>query len=395
MSIRMPLTFASAGADAGLRAAFATSPSGIVERIAASGLRGRGGAGFPTGSKWRLAARAPAPDGRRYVVCNADEGEPGTFKDRVLLTNFPDLVVEGMTIAARATGAREGVVYLRGEYADLRSGLEACLTRRRASGLLGEDLAGSGTSFDVRIHLGAGSYVCGEESALLESLEGRRGIPRSRPPYPVTRGLFGAPTVVNNVETLAWAAMILARGAEWFTGIGTKGSPGPKLLSVSGDVSRPGVYEFPFGVPVRAVLAAAGGEGAQAAVVGGASGVLVPADDFDRTLCHEDLATGGAVIVLGPHRDLLEAAENLQAFFASESCGECTPCRAGNAVLLEGIRALRRGECTEERLDDLVRLGHTMQLASKCGLGQSSPNVFLSLVEHRRSELLAHDPVAV
>jgi [NiFe] hydrogenase diaphorase moiety large subunit len=395
MNIRTPLTFASADADAGLRVALAEQPDEIVAQIVASGLRGRGGAGFPTGTKWRLAARAPAPDDRRYVVCNADEGEPGTFKDRVLLTQFPDLVVEGMTIAARAIGAREGIVYLRGEYAYLLRGLEECLVRRRASGLLGEDLAGSGTSFDVRVHLGGGSYVCGEESALLESLEGRRGIPRSRPPYPVTRGLFGAPTVVNNVETLAWAAMILARGAEWFAGIGTKDSPGPKLVSVSGDVSRPGVYEFPFGVPVRAVLAAAGGEDARAAIVGGASGMLVPADDFDRTLCHEDVATGGAVIVLGPHRDLLEVAENLQAFFVSESCGECTPCRAGNPVLLEGIRALRRGECTDERLEDLVRLGHTMQVASKCGLGQSSPNVFLSLVEHHRSELLAHELIPV
>lgn len=393
MTMRSPTTFASVDAGAGLRAALALAPDAIVAQLVASGLRGRGGAGFPTGRKWELAARAPAPDGRRFVVCNADEGEPGAFKDRLLLAERADLVLEGMTIAARAVGAHEGIVYLRAEYAALLPGLEACLARRRDRGLLGADAAGPGAAFDVRVHLGAGAYVCGEESALLESLEGRRGIPRTRPPYPVTRGLFGAPTVVDNVETLAWAAVVLARGPQWFAGTGTETSAGPRLVCVSGDVDRPGVYEFPSGVPVGEVLAGAGGDDAVAAVVGGASGVLVPADRFERTLSQEDLAVAGVVIALGPHRDLLEVAESFQEFFLSESCGQCTPCRLGNAVLLEGIRALRAGTCTSERLDDLVRLGHSMEVASRCGLGQSSPHVFLSIVEQYRDQLPLESPV--
>jgi [NiFe] hydrogenase diaphorase moiety large subunit len=389
------MTLATVESGAGLRTALGLQPAQVVDRIVDSGMKGRGGAGFPTGRKWQLAAQSPAPDGRRYIVCNADEGEPGTFKDRVLLAELPDLVIEGMTIAGYAIGAGEGIVYLRGEYVYLLAGLEQCLADRRAAGLLGADVGGSGWAFDVRIHLGSGAYVCGEESALLESLEGRRGEPRNRPPFPVVSGLHGAPTVVNNVETFAWAAAICARGAGWFAAIGTDRSTGPKLLSVSGDVSAPGVYEFPLGVPISEVLAAAGGLGAQAAIVGGAAGVCVPAAQFDRTISYEDVSTGGAVIVVGAHRDLLEVAENLQAFFVNESCGQCTPCRVGNVKLLEGIRALRAGTCTPEHLDDLVRLGGTMAIASKCGLGQSSANVFRSLVEHFRDDLLGRVPVSV
>jgi [NiFe] hydrogenase diaphorase moiety large subunit len=389
------MTLASVELGAGLRAALALEPEQVVARIAESGMKGRGGAGFPTGVKWRLASQSPAPDGERYVVCNADEGEPGTFKDRVLLADLADLVVEGMTIAGYCIGAAEGIIYLRGEYVYLLDELEQCLTRRRAAELLGDDVAGSGFTFDVRVHLGSGAYVCGEESALLESLEGRRGEPRNRPPFPVVNGLHGAPTVVNNVETFAWAAAICARGAEWFAAIGTDRSTGPKLLSVSGDVTRPGVYEFPLGVPIRDVVAAAGGVGAQAAIVGGAAGVCVPAADFVRTISYEDVSTGGAVIVVGAHRDLLDVAENLQAFFVNESCGQCTPCRVGNVKLLEGIRALKAGQCTPEHLDDLVRLGGTMRIASKCGLGQSSANVFCSVVEHFREDVLGRVPIMV
>ncbi|WP_454778504.1 complex I 51 kDa subunit family protein [Georgenia muralis] len=387
-TVRTPLTLADVEVGAGLSAALALAPSDVVDAVTGSGLKGRGGAGFPTGLKWALAAGAPAPDGRRYVVCNADEGEPGTFKDRVLLAELADLVLEGMTIAGHAIGAAEGILYLRGEYVYLREHLLARLAARRADGLLGPDALGPGAPFDIRLHLGSGAYVCGEETALLESLEGRRGEPRNRPPFPVISGLHGAPTVVNNVETFAWVTAILARGPEWFAAIGTDRSTGPKLLSVSGDVERPGVYEFPLGVPIGEVLAAAGGLDARAVIVGGAAGRCVPASEFGRAISYEDVATGGAVIVLGPDRDLLEAAENIMSFFADESCGQCTPCRVGNVKILEGIAMLRAGTCTAEHLADLERLGATMQVASKCGLGQSSPNVFLSILEHFGDELV-------
>ncbi len=394
MIIRTPLTLATVHPGTGLRAALERAPADVVEEVARSGMRGRGGAGFRTGLKWRLAAEAPAPEGRRHVVCNADEGEPGTFKDRALLSVVPDLVFEGMTIAAWAIGATDGVVYLRGEYVYLRAGLEDCLARRRSTGLLGQDILGRpGFDFDIRIRLGSGAYVCGEETALLESLEGRRGEPRNRIPYPVVRGLDQAPTIVNNVETFAWVPAILARGAAWFVGIGTPRSTGPKLLSVSGDVARPGVYEFPFGVSIREVLEASGGQDAHAVVAGGASGVCVPAEDFDRAISFEEVSTGGAIIVLGPGRDLLDVAENFLEFFVDESCGQCTPCRLGSPVLLEGVRSLRRGECTAERLGELRQLGRTMRDASKCGLGQTSPNFLLSLVDRFGPEIIDRVPV--
>jgi [NiFe] hydrogenase diaphorase moiety large subunit len=393
MSVRTPLTLAGVDVGVGLRAALALDPVGVIAAVKDSGIKGRGGAGFPTGLKLQFAAAAPSADGVRYVVCNADEGEPGTFKDRVLLWEFADLVFEGMTIAGYAVGAAEGVLYLRGEYAYMLAELEACLARRREAGLLGAGVLGKpGFAFDIHIHLGSGAYICGEETALLESLEGKRGEPRNRPPFPVAVGLHGKPTTVNNVETFAWVAAIMARGAEWFAAIGTEKSTGPKLLSISGDVERPGVYEFPFGISIADMLAAAGGEDAKAVVVGGASGTCVPAADFSRKIAYEDVATGGAVIVIGPDRDLLDVLENFMEFFADESCGQCTPCRIGNVAILDGIRRLRVGECTPEHLDELVRLGGTMQVASKCGLGQSSPNVFLSIVKNYRSEVLDRTP---
>ena len=301
-----------------------------------------------------------------------------------------------MTIAGYAIGATEGIVYLRAEYVYLLADLEECLARRRDAGLLGAGVLGHPeVTFDITIHLGSGAYVCGEETALIESLEGRRGEPRNRPPFPVVRGLHGAPTVVNNVETFAWAAAILAKGPEWFSHIGTDHSTGPKLLSVSGDVARPGVYEFPLGVSIAEVLAAAGADEAKAAIVGGAAGVCVPASDFGRAISYEDVSTGGSVIAIGPYRDLLEVAENLQWFFVNESCGQCTPCRVGNVKLLEGISMMRRGECTLTHLDDLIKLAGTMRVASKCGLGQASPNVFLSIIENYRSEVLGRVPARI
>jgi len=237
--------------------------------------------------------------------------------------------------------------------------------------------------------------VCGEETALIESLEGYRGEPRNRPPFPVDTGFMGRPTIVNNVETFVCTAAIMAKGAQWFAGIGTEKSTGPKLFSVSGDCARPGVYEFPLGITVAELLAAVGGEDAKAVQIGGASGVCVPARDFGRTIAFEDLSTGGSVIVFGSHRDMLHIAKNFMEFFLEESCGQCTPCREGNATLLEGIELLEMGRCSMAYLNTLTHLGEIMQLSSKCGLGQSSPNAFLSIVEHFRDEILGRTDMVV
>ena len=379
-------TFTAIDADAALAAALGKTRSEILAEITASKLKGRGGAGFPTGVKWNLAGAASSDE--KFVICNADEGEPGTFKDRVILTEVPDLVFAGMTICGVAIGARKGIVYLRGEYLYLRAVLEAVIERRRRAGLLGERVGGKDVAFDIEIRMGSGAYVCGEETALIESLEGHRGEPRNRPPFPVDTGYFGRPTVVNNVETFACAAAILAKGAAWFSSIGTEKSAGPKLFSVSGDCARPGIYEFPLGITVAELLKAVGGEDAKAVQVGGASGRCVPAAEFARTISFEDVSTGGSVIVFGPRRDMLHVAKNFMEFFVDESCGQCAPCREGNAKLLEGIELLEQGRCSARYLDELETLGEVMQCASKCGLGQSSPNAFLSIVHHFRDEIM-------
>jgi len=377
-------TFMALKDGEGLAAALKAGRTGIISELRQAGLRGRGGAGFPTATKWNLAAAAAGA--AKCVVCNADEGEPGTFKDREILSRRPELIIEGMTIAAYASGASLGVLYLRGEYAYMRPALEAAIESRRNRGLLGFNISGvKGFDFDVSIMLGSGAYVCGEETALLESIEGRRGEPRNRPPFPVSSGLACMPTVVNNVETLALACAVLAKGAAWFKSAGTEKSPGPKLFSVSGDVKRPGVYEFPFGVTINELLKAAGGTGAKAVIVGGASGYCAPAAEFGRSLCYEDIPTGGSFMVLGKKRSIPEAAENLLEFFAEESCGQCVPCRLGCAKLLEGLRAVRAG-APAGKLEQLISLGESMQVSAKCGLGQSAPNVFLSMARHFRRE---------
>ena len=382
-----PLTFAQTEPNAGLKAALGKARADIIAEISASGLKGRGGAGFPTGVKWNLAAAARGE--RKYVVCNADEGEPGTFKDRVILADHADLVFEGMTIGGLAIGANTGIVYLRGEYTYLRPHLEAVLARRRADRLLGRNILGKdGFDFDITIHMGSGAYVCGEETAMIESLEGHRGEPRNRPPFPVDTGFLKCPTTVNNVETLAYVACILARGAEWFRSIGTEKSTGLKIFSVSGDCKRPGVYEFPMGITVAQLLKEVGGEDAKAVQIGGASGRCVAAPEFGRTIAYEDVPTGGSIIVFGPQRDMLKVARNFLEFFVEESCGQCTPCRWGNPKLLEGIEMLEQGRCSMAYLKELCALGETMQLASKCGLGQSSPNAFLSIVRSFQDEIM-------
>src|SRR5664280_2046184 len=386
------VTFKTVDPDAGLASALARSPAEIIAELTAARLKGRGGAGFPTGVKWQLAAAAVSDV--KYVVCNADEGEPGTFKDRVILAEVPDLVFAGMTIGGLAIGAAAGIVYLRGEYAYLREPLDEALARRRA-GQLGERVLGTEFAFDIEIRMGSGAYVCGEETALIESLEGHRGEPRNRPPFPVDSGYLGRPTIVNNVETFACVTAIMAKGAPWFAAIGTERSTGPKLFSVSGDCARPGVYEFPMGLPVSELLREVGGEDAKAVQVGGASGRCVPASAFASTICYEGISTVGSVIVFGPQRDMLHVAKNFMEFFVEESCGQCTPCREGNARLLEGVEMLEGGRCSAAYLAELTKLGEVMQLASKCGLGQSSPNAFLSIVEHFRGEIMGrtHGPM--
>jgi len=387
------LTYGTYVAETALRKVLAAAPEDVVNELAAAGLRGRGGAGFPTAEKWLAASAATGET--KYIVCNADEGEPGTFKDRVILARHADMVFEGMTIAAHVVGATEGIVYLRWEYSFLRPHLETVLAARRKSGLLGHDILGrDGFSFDIRVRMGAGAYVCGEESALLESLEGQRGEPRNRPPYPVEAGFLGCPTVVNNVETFATVCPILDQGAAWFAGMGTERSKGFKLLSVSGDCARPGVYEVAWGISVADLLALVGGDGAKAVQVGGYSGQLVPTFQFGRKIAYEDLGTGGSVIVYGPGRDMLEVAENYLEFFVNESCGQCTPCRNGNVKLLEGIRLLKRGECSTRYLEDLLELCATMQVASKCGLGQTSPNVLLAVHAHFQDDIVARSCAA-
>ncbi len=374
----------------GLKKALAMPRAEVIRMVRESGIRGRGGAGFPTAVKWNLCAAVQYH--KKFIVCNADEGEPGTFKDRMLLSERLDALLDGITIGGYAIGATLGVIYLRAEYTYMRPGLEAKLEERRKKNLQGKNILGSGFDLDIEIRMGAGAYVCGEETALIESLEGSRGEPRNRPPYPVNTGLVGAPTAVNNVETLIACAQILAKGPEWFRQHGTDFSTGSKLLSVSGDCRKPGVYEVAWGTSVRQVLKLVQGEDAKAVQVGGASGRTVPRSQFERKLGFEDLATGGSVIVIGPQRDMLDVAENFLEFFVEESCGQCTPCREGNPKLLEGVRLLKQGRCSIGYLRELQALGRTMQSASKCGLGQSSANAFLDITEHFRSEILGRVP---
>ena len=377
-------------AGSGLKKALGMARTDVIRMVRESGIKGRGGAGFPTAVKWNLCAAAQSA--KKFIVCNADEGEPGTFKDRLLLTERPDVLLDGITIGGYAIGAKLGVIYLRAEYTYMKPGLEAKLAERRQNKLLGKKVLGKDFEFDIEIRMGAGAYVCGEETALIESLEGSRGEPRNRPPYPVNTGLVGAPTAVNNVETLIACAHILAKGAEWFKKHGTDVSTGSKLLSISGDCGKPGVYEVPWGTTITSLLKMVEGEGAKAVQVGGASGRTVPVKQFGRKLGFEDLATGGSVIVIGPQRDMLDVAENFLDFFVEESCGQCTPCREGNPKLLEGLHLLKQGRCSINYLRELQNLGRTMQAASKCGLGQSSANAFLDITEHFRSEILGRVP---
>lgn len=381
-----PVLFSPYTRGDGIKKALELSRNDILFEVKESGLKGRGGAGFPTATKWMLTAAAKSD--KKYIICNADEGEPGTFKDRVLLMEYPELVFEGMVIAGYTTGASEGIVYLRGEYEYMLSSLEDYLDVMRKDNLLGKNILGKEAfSFDIIIRLGSGAYVCGEETALIESLEGHRGEARNRPPYPVNTGFMGKPTIVNNVETLAAVPHIVTKGGEWFSKSGTNKSTGSKLFSVSGDCKKPGVYELPWGTTIRELLERVDAKNAKAVQVGGASGVCIPRDQFDRKLGYEDLSTGGSIMVFDENRDMLKVLKNFMEFFEEESCGQCTPCRIGNTKLLEGINMIESGEYTFKYINTLKELGRTMQVASKCGLGQSSPNSFISILDNFKDEI--------
>ncbi|MDD2913717.1 MAG: NAD(P)H-dependent oxidoreductase subunit E [Gallionella sp.] len=366
-----------------LRAALALGGKDVVEAVKDSGLRGRGGAGFPTGLKWEACRNAQGT--AKHVVCNADEGEPGTFKDRVLLTRHADLVFEGMTLCALAVGAQRGFLYLRGEYRYLLEPLQAILQRRRDNNMLGKNILGqTGFDFDIAIHMGAGAYICGEESALIESLEGKRGVPRNRPPFPVTHGYLQQPTALDNVETFCSAALAVQMGAEKFRAIGTPKSTGSKLISVSGDCPRPGIYEYPFGVSVREILQDCGAIDACAVQVSGPSGICVAQSEFDRKLGFEDLPTAGAFMVFDDSRDLFEVARNFVHFFAHESCGFCTPCRVGTSMLKQTMDKIAAGHGTRHDLNEIENLDKVLQTSSHCGLGRTSCNPVLHTLKHFR-----------
>lgn len=389
---------ASGGYGALLKAVRDMGPEAVVAEVTASGLRGRGGAWFPTGEKLARTRRA---GGSPVVVCNADEGEPGTFKDRVLLEEDPHSVLEGLILAGFAIGATEGHIYLRGEYADLLPRLEQAIAQASGAGFLGERIAGTAFTFSVSVHLGAGAYVCGEETALLNSLEGRRGEPRLRPPYPSDCGLHGRPTLVCNVETLANLPVIVSRGAGWFRSLGTPETPGTKLFSIAGDVARPGVVEAPIGVPLdRLVAEAAGGPAGPWPIkwvqVGGAAGGVIPSSDLGVCLSPEDLGRRGlslgtgALLVVDSRRCTVDVMRSVAAFFARESCGQCVPCRVGThqvARLLEAIASGSAGPGTVEVLEDVCAV---MERASFCGLGQAAPTAVRTTLRHLREEYREH-----
>lgn len=363
----------------GLQVAWQRGLTETLKSIEQSGLRGRGGAGFKTALKWRFCAETAAE--QRYVVCNADEGEPGTFKDRVLLNRYADQVFEGMTLCAAIIGAGHGFLYLRGEYAFLAEDLQAVLASRRQQGLLGANILGQGFSFDIEIRLGAGAYICGEESALIESLEGKPGIPRNRPPYPVTSGYLNQPTVVNNVETFMAAAAIAAYGSEWFSAQGTPQSAGSKILSISGDCARPGIYEYPFGVSIAQILKECGAEDVLGVQVGGPSGTFITAEESHRLLAYEDLASGGSFIVFNNSRSIFQIVKNFTDFFAHESCGFCTPCRVGTRLLQKQLDKIVLGHGSAGDVVELEMIAGLLRQYSHCGLGQTAANPVLTTLE--------------
>ena len=353
----------------------------VINEIENSNLRGRGGAGFPTGLKWKFCAKSP--EGERYIFCNADEGEPGTFKDRVILTEKPEVLFEGMAIAGYALKAKIGILYLRYEYKYLKKYLENVLKQMRQKKLLGKDILDKkGFDFDIRIQLGAGAYVCGEETALLESAEGNRGEPRFKPPFPAIKGYKEKSTAINNVETLCAVTRILEKGNYWFKKSGTEQSTGTKLLSVSGDCEKPGVYEVDWGTTIDEMLDMVGAEEPQAVQVGGPSGNCIACDDFSRKICYSDLATGGAMIVIGKKRDLLkDVILNYMEFFTEESCGSCVPCRNLTSIYHDTLQKVIDGKAQQKDLDNMLHWEKVMKM-NRCGLGQTACNPIVTTLKN-------------
>jgi NADH-quinone oxidoreductase subunit F len=375
------------GGYRGLRRALGLSPDEVIAEIKASGLFGRGGAAFPTGVKWESAAQTAGET--KYVVCNADESEPGTFKDRVLMEDDPHRVLEGLAIAAYAIGAQKGYIYIRGEYPNAFQALSGAIEEASNAGYLGVDLLDSNFDFEVELRLGAGAYLCGEETALFESIEGKRGYPRLKPPFPTTYGLFGQPTVINNVETICNTPYIFEHGAEAYRRLGTERSPGTKLFCLSGDVERPGLYETPFGVSLRHLLydlagGVRGGRGLQAILFGGAAGAFATTEQLDVEMSFEGLREAGiplgsgVVLVIDETRDLRQILLGVGRFFAHESCGKCYPCQLGTQRQYEILQRIAAGKTLPGDAERLIDVGWTMSDASLCGLGQTAASAVLS-----------------
>ncbi len=357
------------------------TPAEIIQDVLDSGLKGRGGAGFPTGLKWKYTAAEKSPV--KYVVCNADEGEPGTFKDREILDRVSHKVYGGMLIAGKAIGAKEGIVYLRGEYRYLLPKLLMELDSFQ------KQIKEIGFDFTIEYRMGSGAYICGEESALFESIEGKRGEPRNKPPYPTVSGLFDKPTSINNVETLVTAMMIMVHGSEKFVQLGTKDSRGSKVFSVSGDTPTPGIFELELGMSVQHFVDEFGDGDTKAVQVGGASGFCVPRKKFTDTIIgFEGVPTGGSIKLFNSSRSMYNVLHNYLDFFAEESCGQCTPCRVGCQQLLKGIEKVKKGEVHSTYLNELLKLAETMKISAKCGLGQSVGNAFRTIIGNFREEII-------
>lgn len=375
------------------------TPDDVIKTITDSGLRGRGGGGFPTGRKWALTAPNKAP--QKYVVCNADEGDPGAFMDRSVLEGDPHCLVEAMTIAGYAIGATQGFVYVRAEYPIAVARLQIAIDQAREYGLLGKNIFGSGFDFDLHIRLGAGAFVCGEETALMTSIEGNRGEPRPRPPYPAVKGLFGMPTVENNVETFANVPQIILRGAEWFASMGTEKSKGTKVFALGGKIKNTGLVEIPMGTTLREIIDDIGGgipngKNFKAAQTGGPSGGCIPASLIDTPVDYDNLTAigcmmgSGGLIVMDEDTCMVDMAKFFLEFTVDESCGKCTPCRVGTKRLLEKLDKITQGKGTLEDIDELEALCYYIKENSLCGLGQTAPNPVLSTLKFFRDEYVAH-----
>ena len=374
-------------------------PEAVVNEITNSNLRGRGGGGFPTGLKWKFARNNE--EKIRYIICNADEGDPGAFMDRSMLESDPYSIVEGMIIGGFAIGAQQGFFYIRAEYPLAIRRIENAIAKCREYGLLGENILGSGFNFDLQIRLGAGAFVCGEETALIRSIEGERGQPRIRPPFPAVKGLWGKPTIINNVETFANVSAILLYGSEWFKNIGTEKSGGTKVFALAGKVCHTGLVEVPMGTTLRDVVFGIGGGVAngkelKAVQTGGPAGGLIPASDCDTPVDYDTLAKMGSImgsggmIVLDETDCIVDVAKFFMSFCQDESCGKCTPCREGTKRMLEILERITHGKGVPEDIDNLERLATLVQRSSLCGLGRAAPNPVLSTIKHFRAEYEAH-----